>query len=217
MKTSIVVVDDHAIVREGLLALLERESDFDVIGEATNGHDAVRLARELQPDVVVMDISMPDLNGVEASHRIKEQAPQARIIALSMHTSQQFINKMFCAGVSAYVVKSGAFDDLAVAIRRSRRNETFMSQSVTDIVVQNYVHNLARPDRDGASPLTTREREVLQLIAEGNATKAIAESLHVSVNTIDTHRRHIMQKLNRRSVAKLTKYAINEGITSLED
>ena len=216
MKTSILIVDDHEIVREGLRALLDRESDFDVIGEGTNGYDAVRLARELQPDVIVMDISMPDLNGVEASHRIKSQAPQARIVALSMHTDRHFINKMFCAGVSAYVVKSGAFDDLATAIRRSRTDERFMSQSVTNIVVQDYVHHLEYPDRDGASPLTTREREVLQLIAEGNATKVIAERLCISVRTIETHKRNIMRKLDHRSVAALTKYAISEGLTSLE-
>lgn len=216
MKTSILIVDDHEIVREGLRALLDRESDFDVIGEGTNGHDAVRLACELQPDVIVMDISMPDLNGVEASHRIKAQAPQAKIVALSMHTGRHFINKMFYAGVSAYVVKSGAFDDLATAIRRSRSNKTFMSQAVTDIVVQDYVHHLARPDRDGVSPLTTREREVLQLIAEGHAAKVIAARLDVGVRTIETHKRRITKKIDRRSVAELTKYAISEGLTSLE-
>ena len=216
MKTSILIVDDHQIIREGLRALLDRESDFDVIGEASNGYDAVRLTRELQPDVVVMDISMPDLSGVDASHRIKEQAPQAKIVALSMHTDRHFINKMFCAGVSAYVVKSGAFDDLATAIRRSRSDETFMSQAVTDIVVQNYVHYLASPDRDGASPLTTREREVLQLIAEGHTAKVIAARLGISARTIEAHKGNIMKKIDRRSVAELTKYAVSEGITSLE-
>ena len=215
MKTSILIVDDHAIVREGLRSVLDRERDFEVIGEGTNGYDAVRLARELQPDVVVMDISMPDLNGVDASHRISAQAPHAKIVALSMHTERRFINKMFCAGALAYVVKADAVDDLPIAIRRSRADKRFMSQSVTDIVVQDYVHHLAGLEGGEKSPLTIREREVLQLVAEGNPTRLIAERLHVSVNTIDTHKRHIMQKTDHRSVAELTKYAIREGLTSL--
>ncbi len=196
--------------------LLDRESDLDVIGEATNGYDAVRMARELQPDVIVMDISMPDLNGVDASERLSAQVQQAKIVALSMHKDRHFINKMFRAGVSAYVAKSSAVNDLATAIRRSRSGKTFMSQAVTDVVMKNYVHYLENSGREEICPLTIREREVLQLISEGKTTKTIAQKLHVSVNTIDTHKRHIMQKTGCRSVAEMTKYALLEGLTSLD-
>jgi DNA-binding NarL/FixJ family response regulator len=216
MKTRVLLADDHQIIRDGLRALLEKESEFTVVGEAENGREAVRLARELEPDVIVMDIAMPDLNGIEATHQIREEFPNARIVALSMHMERKFVTRMLEAGASGYVLKAGAFEEVSAAIRKVMTDRVYTSPKVTDIVMEDYVRQLSRPKQEERSPLTPREREVLQLLAEGNSSKEISSSLNISINTVDTHRHRIMEKLNLRSVAELTKYAIREGLTSID-
>lgn len=215
MRPTVLLADDHKIMRDGLRVLLEKEN-LEVIGETDNGRAAVRLARELKPDVVVMDIGMPELNGIEATRQITTETPQTRVIALSMHSDKRFVTGMLGAGAAAYVVKAGAFEELIAAIRAVMDHRVYMSPKVTDLVLEDYVRRLTDPVPAEESPLTPREREVLQLLAEGKSTKEIAEKLYISVSTVDTHRRHIMEKLDLHTVAELTKYAIREGLTSVD-
>jgi DNA-binding NarL/FixJ family response regulator len=188
-----------------------------VVGEAENGRQALRLVRELRPDIVVMDIGMPELNGIEATRQIKAEFPEIGVVALSMHKERRFVTGMLEAGASAYVLKSSAFQEVAAAISTVRGGRIFTSPQVTDMLMEDYIRRLARPETAAAPKpvLTPREREVLQLLAEGKSSKEIAGALHVSVNTVDTHRHRIMEKLDLHSVAELTKYAIREGFTSL--
>ena len=217
MKTRILLADDHSIMRQGLHSLLDRESDLEIVGEASNGHEAIRMARDLRPDVMVMDVGMPELSGVEATERIKSEMPEIRIVALSMHSDRRFVTGMLSAGASGYVLKSEALEELVGAIRSVRADRVYTSPKVTDVVMQDYVSKLNRPAGSESSPLTRRESQVLGLLAQGNSTRQIAEQLNLSVNTIDTHRRRIMLKLDLHSIAELTKYAIREGITSVDD
>ena len=202
-------------MRQGLRSLLEREPDIEVIAEAENGRSAVHLAQTLGPDVVIMDIGMPDLNGIDATRKIVAKGNSTKVIALSMHSNQRFVAGMFNAGASGYVMKENAFEDLVRAIRTVLANQPYLSTKLTNMVIRDYIRRL--PSRLSVDPpLTSREREVLQLLAEGKSTKQIASHLSVSVKTVETYRRHIMQKLSLHSIAELTKYAIREGITSLE-
>ena len=214
MSVRIVLADDHQIVRDGLRTLLEQESGMEVVAEAEDGHTAVALAREQRPDVVVMDIAMPDLNGIEATRQIKADLPEARIIALSMHADKRFVAGMFQAGASGYLLKKGAFRELVQAIRQVVAGQVYLSSGITNTVIEDYVERLSSPDT--AAGLTAREREVLQLLVEGKSAEQIATQLHVSVNTVGTHRHHIMEKLNIHSLPELTKYALREGLTFLE-
>lgn len=216
MSIRIVLADDHHIVRDGLRSLLEEQGDMEVIAEAENGRDAVALAAELRPDVVVMDVGMPDLNGMEATRQVLERARGTRVVALSMHSDRRFVAGMLEAGASGYVIKDAAFEELARAIRAAVDGRTFLCPAVAGVVVEDYLNRRAADEPTPARPLTPREREVLQLLAEGSATKQIAARLGVSVKTVETHRSHIMAKLNIHSVAELTKYAIREGLTSLD-
>ncbi len=197
-------------------ALLEKEDDMEVVGEAENGRQAVKSAENLSPDVVVMDIGMRDLNGIEATTQIIERCRGTKVLALSMHSDRRFAAGMLRAGASGYLLKDGAFEELANAIRRVAAGEVYLSPSIADVVVSDYVERLARSDASAFSTLTPREREVLQLLAEGHSTKQIASQLRVSAKTIETHRQNVMEKLGIRSVAELTKYAIREGLTSLD-
>ncbi|HEY6838590.1 MAG TPA: response regulator transcription factor [Geobacteraceae bacterium] len=215
MSIRILMADDHQIVRDGLRSLLERESDMEVVAEADNGRAAVRTALELLPDVVVMDIAMHDLNGVEATRQIIAAAPQVKVIGLSMHADKRYVMEMLKAGASGYILKDSAFDELAGAIRAALANRTYLSPQISDVVIGECVLQLRKGDGSAFSILSTREREVLQLLAEGNSTAQIAGRLCVSVKTVETYRQHIMDKLNIRNVAELTKYAIREGLTSL--
>ena len=217
MSTRIILADDHKIIRDGLRSLLDQEADMEVIDEATNGRRAVELAAKHKPNVMVMDIGMPDLNGIEATRMIKQEHPRIHVIALSMHSDSQFIGRMLQAGASAYLLKDCAVEELVKAIRTVLAGRTFLSPDITGVVVEDYVRRLCESDAETpAAGLTPKEREVLQLLAEGNTTKEIAAALFVSVKTIETHRQHIMQKLDIHSVAGLTKYAIRQGLTELE-
>ena len=216
MKTRIVLADDHRIMREGLKSLLNEESDMEVVGEADNGRRAIEMVEEIVPDVVVMDIGMPELNGIEATRRIVLDHPDTKVVALSMHSDRRFMAEILKAGAAGYLLKDGAFDELAGAIRTVIAKKVYLSPRIADVVVEDYVRHLPRNEPSAFAALTPREREVLQLLAEGKATKQAAACLHVSVKTVETHRRQIMTKLDIHSVAELTKYAIREGLTSVE-
>lgn len=203
-------------MREGLRTLIEKQPDMEVVAEAENGRMAVQLARKLFPGVVVMDIGMPDLNGIEATRQILADNPEVKVIALSMHSAKRFVVEMLKSGSSGYLLKDCAFEELALAIRTVIANQIYVSPGITDMMIKDYVHNLSKTEFSVSSILTPREREVLQLLAEGKTTKQIAISLNVSVKTVETYRQQIMHKLNLHSVAELTRYAIREGITSLE-
>ncbi len=216
MSIKILLADDHRIMRSGLHSLLDKEPDMEVVAEAENGRMTVQLARKLSPDVVIMDISMPDLNGIEASRQILSDAPDIKVVALSMHSDEQFVVEMLDAGASGYLLKDCALEELCLAIRAVVANQYYLSPGIASILVKDYRRELSRAKPPGSPGLTPREREVLQLVAEGNSSKKIASLLYVSVKTVEAHRHQIMDKLNIHSVAELTKYAILKGITSLE-
>ena len=204
-------------MREGLRSLLEKEPDIELVGEAEDGRSTLELANRLKPQVVVMDIRMPDLNGIDATRKLLEKLPSVKVLALSMHTDQRFIEGMLRAGATGYLPKDCASEELVRAIRTVLSNQTYLSPSIADVVRRDYLSQRRGADISVSYVLTEREREVLQLMAEGKNTKEIASRLQVSVKTIETFRQHIMQKLNLYSLAELTKYAIREGLTSLED
>ena len=215
MGTKILLVDDHEIIREGLLALLERQTDIEVIGAVQNGREAVEVAAKTKPDIVVMDIAMPGLNGIEATKQIIHQFPKTKIIALSAHPDKQYVAEMLRAGASGYLLKRHAFRNLVEAIHAAQAGQTYLSPGIVGIVVEDYVQHLPPDNSSAQSVLSDREREVLQLIAEGHPTKEVGAILHVSIQTVATHRRQVMNKLGLQSVAELTKYAVREGITTL--
>lgn len=208
----VLIADDHQMLRKGLAGLLA-ESGFEVVAEAGDGREAVRLAGQLLPDVAVLDVTMPGLNGIEAARSICRDAPSVRVLALSMHSESRFVTEMFKAGANGYVLKMCEFEELAEAVRTVAAGGSYVSRQVAGEVIRNLAGQL--PDSSDAGGLSDREREVLQLLAEGKSSKECALLLHVSVKTIDTHRRQIMQKLNLSSVAELTKYAIRSGLTNL--
>lgn len=214
MSMRILIADDHKIVRDGLRSLLQAEHDWLVVGEASDGRDAVKLARKLQPDVVVIDVAMPELNGIEAVRRIVVQDSKIKVVALSMHSDRHFVAGMLQAGAAAYIRKESAFEEIAAAIKAVTRGEVYLGTGVAQVVVDDYKNRIAEQAEEQV-PLSSREREVLQLLAEGRKTVEIAEALHISVKTIETHRRQIMTKLDLHSVAELTKYAIRSGLTSI--
>jgi DNA-binding NarL/FixJ family response regulator len=215
MVIKILLADDHEIVREGLRNLLEKQEGFEVVAEAEDGLTAVKKAKKLSPDLIIMDIGMPDLNGIEATRQILAESPHIKIIALSMHAETRFVSEMLKAGASAYLLKDSAFEELIQAIQASRSNKIYLSPSIAEKVIKNYITSFPRESFSPFSILTQREREVIQLIAEGKSTKKVASLLFLSVKTVETHRQNIMEKLDLHSVAELTKYAIREGLTSL--
>ncbi len=215
MALRVLLVDDHEIMRQGLRLLLEKSSDMDVVGEANDGLKAIELAKELEPDVVVMDVNMPGVDGADATRRIVSSQPETRIVALSMHSKKGFIIEMLKAGASGYVLKENAFSELVNAINTVMGNEIYLSSKITRIVVDDYVQDRIGGD-SSKKMLTDRENEVLKLVGDGKSSKEIALQLDLSVKTIDACRRRIMSKLDIDSVAELVKYAIREGLTSLE-
>jgi DNA-binding NarL/FixJ family response regulator len=215
MSIRVILADDHKILRQGLRSLLEDEFDIEVVGEADNGRTAVRLARELSPHIIVMDIAMPDLNGIGATRRIRGELSGIKVIALSMHSDQQFVTRMLKAGASGYLLKDCAFEELVRAVRIVAAGKLYLSPDIAGPVVEDYVRHLGEVDLP-LTDLTPRQREVLQLLAEGKSIKQIAAALHVTVKTVHTHRQHLMEKLDIHSIAELTKYAIRAGLTSLD-
>lgn len=215
-KIRVIIADDHQIVRDGLCSLLEKEPDLEVIAAVEDGRTTVRLVEELQPDVVIMDISMPGLNGIEATRKITRDFPNIKVIALSMHDDGRFVMNMLKAGASGYLLKDCAFKELAKAIHVVvRTGKSYLSPDITDVVVDSYVTGQSGPEPLLYTLLTHREREVLQLVVEGKTSSQIAEILYVSVKTVETHRTQLMHKLKINNLADLVKYAIKEGITSI--
>jgi len=216
-RIRVLLADDHTIVRKGLRSLLDAESAIDVIGEAEDGREAIRKVEQLHPDVVVMDIAMPGLNGLEATRRIKKRFPDIEILILSMHATEEYIFQILQAGALGYVVKQSAPSELVSAIKNVWQGELFLSATISKRVIAEFIRRGERTtEQDSHDQLTDREREVLQLIAEGHSNREIAESLHISVKTVETHRAHVMDKLDIRGTAGLTRYAIRTGIISLE-
>jgi len=215
MSVKILLADDHQLMRQGLRSMLDEQENLHVIGEADDGRTAVRLAKQLRPDLVIMDVTMPDLNGIDATRQIRAADPNVRIIALSMHAERQFVMQMLAAGASGYLPKDCPVDELLSAIDAVARGETFLSPKVTGVLVKEVVGGVPEV---GAfcGTLSPREREVLQLVAEGKSSKEIAYMLGLSSKTVEGHRRQIMDKLKLYSVAELTRYAIREGVTSLD-
>ena len=213
MKARILVADDHQILREGLVTILEK-AGMTVVGEAGDGRTAVRLARELKPDMVIIDIAMPELNGIEATRQIVEEVPGVKVIALSMLADKHFVRGMLQAGASGYLLKYCASQELVQAIRAVQSHQVYLSPGVTEMVVEDF--KAATGDTSAFSVLTPREREILQLYAEGKISREIADTLHLSLKTVEAYRRQIMEKMSFKSFADLIKYAIREGLTSLE-
>ncbi|HOG17158.1 MAG: Oxygen regulatory protein NreC [Syntrophaceae bacterium PtaU1.Bin231] len=216
MKVRVLLADDHHIFRDGLRTLIEKEVGMEVVAEAENGRKAVKLAEKLAPNVVIIDVSMPDMNGIEATRKIVTETPGIKVIALSMHSDRRFVLGMLEAGASGYLLKDCAFGELAVAIRQVMTGNTYLSPKIADVVVKGYLHKTSDDAPEKAGLLTSREREILQLIAEGLSTKEIAAHVCLSIKTVETHRRNIMEKLDMRSVAELTKYAIREGLVVVD-
>ncbi|HAH30681.1 MAG TPA: DNA-binding response regulator [Elusimicrobia bacterium] len=215
MIKKILICDDHKIFREGLRALLEKQADIKVVGEARDGIEAVRLTKELSPDIVIMDISMPGLNGIEASRKLAKAHKIARVIALSMHNDRKYVTEIFKAGARAYLLKDSAFEELLDAIKAVNCGRFFLSAGITSLVLSDYIKGPAGDPRSPFNILSSREREVLQLLAEGLRTKEISHKLSLSIKTVETHRKKIMEKIEITSIAGLTRYAVKEGLVSL--
>jgi len=211
----ILLADDHKIVRDGLKALIAKEAGMEVVAEADTGRKALQLSRKTKPDAVIMDVSMPDLNGIDATRQIVNELPTVKVVALSMHAQRQFVEGMLNAGVSGYLLKDSAFEELIDAVRAVMAGRLYLSPEITGVVVSEYLRYRRADNDQPQAELTLREREVLQLLAEGHPVKRIAEKLHISIKTVETHRSHIMYKLDLHTVAELTKYAIREGLTAL--
>jgi DNA-binding NarL/FixJ family response regulator len=213
----IVLAEDHAMMRDGLRSLIRKEEDMRIVGEAETGAQAVEYAKKLGPHVMILDIGLPDLNGIDATRMIIKDYPHIRIIGLSMHADRSLVGEMLKAGACGYVPKDCAYEELIESIHQAVAGNTYLSPEITRGVVDSFVRNPPKEGEDSAfAVLSERERQVLQLLAEGNATKEIAHKLGVSVRTAETHRRNIMDKLDMRSVAELTKYAIRTGLTTLD-
>jgi DNA-binding NarL/FixJ family response regulator len=214
-KIRVLLADDHKIVRHGLKALVDSCDDMEVVAEADTGRIAVRLAQKFNPEIVIMDISMPDLNGIDATRQILEEVKGVKVIALSMHSDRQYVEGMLRAGVSGYLLKDCAADELIQCIRFVLTGRVCLSPGITGFLVNEYIQPAKGQVLADRAELSAREREVLQLIAEGRSTKDIAGALHISVKTVETHRKNIMEKVNLHAVAELTKYAIRHGLTSV--
>jgi two-component system, NarL family, response regulator NreC len=214
MATRILLVDDHEIMREGMCALLKRLPDIEIVGQASDGRSGINMAKEFGPDIVVMDIGMPNLNGIEATRQLLADNPRVKVMALSTHSDGAIVAKMLKAGASGYMLKESAFSELMEGIAAMMEGKTYLCSKIAKVVFSDYVTMLSSPQWPGGDGLSSRENEVLQLVAEGKTSKEISQALNVSVKTVDSHREHIMEKLSIHNVAGLTKYAVREGITS---
>jgi two-component system response regulator NreC len=216
MATKILIADNHGILRQGISALIEKHSDMEVVGQADNGLTVVELARELQPDVVLMDVSMPVLNGIEATRQIKSELPHIKVLALSVHAKREFVLDMVRAGVSGYMLKECVFDDLVHAIKVIVAGQSYLSPQIAAIVLEGITKDSVFGIVDSDSKaLTPRENQILQLLTEGNSAKQIASQLGLSVKTIEANRRQIMEKTDVDNLADLTKYAIRQGLITV--
>jgi two-component system response regulator NreC len=215
MSIKIMIVDEHKILREGLSTLIAKQPDMEIVGEATDGREALDLADKLSPDLILMDVTMPNLNGIEATRKIKSKNSDIEIIALSLHSDRRYVLGMIDAGASGYLLKECAFEELVRAINTVMDKKKYLSPEISDILIEEYVKKNVQGKPTIYVKLTPREREILQLISEGKNTKEIARHLSISIKTVETHRRHIKKKLKVESVAELTKIAIKEGLTSL--
>ena len=215
-KITILLVDDHDILRGGLASVLKKEPDMEVIGEAEEGRGALDMAREHKPNVVVMDVTMPHLNGIDATLQICREVPETKVLALSMHGESKFVSRMLEAGAKGYLTKNCTPEELVNAVRTVNGGKIYLSPKIATVVIQDYVN----PNKTSSTPsldvLSSREREVLQLFAEGKTTKQIAMMMHLSPKTIETHRSHIMEKVGIHTIAELTKFSLREGLTSLD-
>ena len=207
-KTRILLVDDHAVVRQGFRMILGAQADMEIVGEAGNGREAVTMSEQLKPDVVVMDVAMPELNGIEATRRVTEANPHTRVLALSMHTDSVYVREILRAGARGYLLKDSVDVDLLAAVRAVAKGEGYLSPGVSDTVLSDYRKHVTDP----LDLLSSREREVLQLIAEGKTNKDIATLLNLSVYTVDAHRGRIMEKLNLHSTSELVRFAVRKGL-----
>lgn len=213
----VLLAEDHTIVRKGLRSLLDAEANIEVVGEADDGRQAIQKAQQFQPDVVLMDITMPVLNGLEATRQIKKLLPQIRVLVLTVHTSEEYIFQILQAGAAGYVVKQAAVEELIAAITAVSQGNAFISPSVPENIIEEYSRQMnAMTAKDDYARLTDREREVLQLVAEGRSNREIAQMLHITTKTVEAHRSRVMEKLNIRSTADLTRYAIRRGIIAVE-
>jgi len=207
-RIRILLADDHAVVRQGFKMILDAQADMEIVGEAGNGRQAVELAEQLRPDVVVMDVAMPELNGIEATRRLASSLPHARVIALSMHKDSVYVREILRAGARGYLLKDSGAADLVAAIHAVASGESYLSPAVSNAVLDDYRRHVTNP----IDLLTSREREVLQLLAEGKSNKEIAGVLNLSVYTVDAHRGRIMEKLNLHSISELVRFAVRNGL-----
>jgi DNA-binding NarL/FixJ family response regulator len=212
----ILVADDHEIVRKGLRALLEGQEEWEVVDEAVDGRDAVDKTRRLQPDLVVLDVSMPNLNGLEACRQIRKEAPDTEVLILTMHDSEQLVREVLEAGARGYVLKSDAGRELVTAVEAVRKHKPYFTHKVSEIVLEGYLRSGLSASDVGRAPklvrLSAREREIVQLLAEGKSNKEVASALHISVKTAETHRTNLMRKLDLHSISELVRYAIRNKI-----
>lgn len=215
-KVKLLVADDHKIFRQGIKKLLEEEPDLQVVGEAADGRETIKKATELKPDVILMDIAMANLNGLQATKQIKKILPDTKVIMVTMHKNEEYVLQSFQAGASGYILKEGAVEELVSAIRTIHQDKSFLSPTISKTLIDAYLRKMETGKTETPFDLLTdREREVLQLIAEGYTNREVAKSLFISVKTVEAHRAHIMQKLNIHEIAKLVKYAIQKGLVDL--
>ncbi|HWO70183.1 MAG TPA: response regulator transcription factor [Actinomycetota bacterium] len=216
-KIKVLVVDDHAVVREGVRMVLETDPDLKVVGEAGSGEEAIEMARELSPDVVVMDIGMPGLSGFEATRRIRAAQPEVKVLALTVHDSEAYLFQMLQAGAVGYVLKRAAAADLIQAVKAAHRGETLLHPSVARLLIKDYLARAERGEEASGERISEREREILKLIAEGKTNREIASMLYLSVKTVQAHRASLMRKLGLHDRVELVKYAIRKGIVGLDE
>jgi DNA-binding NarL/FixJ family response regulator len=216
MPVSIFLVDDHQIVRQGLRMLLERHADYQVVGEAGDGQSAIPAIAALRPVLVILDLSLPDLSGIDVLHAIRRDMPETRVIVLSIHADKEYVLSALRAGASGYLLKESAYEELREAIALTLTGQSYLSQKITDIVIKNYINQPTASDRPREPQLTDREREIWRLIAQGFSNQEIADQLCLSVRTVEFHRKRLMDKLDARSVADLVRLAIRDRVITLE-
>ena len=215
MSIKIILVDDHELLRKGLISLLGKRDNIEVVGEAANGSDAIALAESLNPDVIILDIEMPDIDGIQAAREISRKCPESKILALSRHSERDFVADMFSVGAKGYLLKDSAPNELVQAIETVADNQKYISQSLMDVVLEGLTSKTSAHEESDTAILTAREKEILIMVANGKSSKEIAFDLGLSGKTVDTHRQQIMRKLQIFSIAELTKYALKHGLIKL--